>query len=282
MTLKKSEEAISPVIGVMLMLAVTLIIAVAVVTISTGLATDTKTAPNAVLEVEIDRCVVVFPPYEDGSAGLFGPDLSITHISGDPLPTSELELHFSWTHDVVDGGGNTVECSHSSKYDTSLRSTTSWGSKVVPMYMKFTSTSSSHPWGVDFGTKDAVLTSGKKIFTHSDFLYSDYYSVDATVNFGSEFMDTVLGNDEFKSSTMGYSSADDGIYYYYPPEIYNAYRPHSDGACPVVIGAVGGIIDHLPEGTPINVKIIHSPSNKPIYNKVVHVKETYKFVEEEY
>ena len=47
----RKDDAISPVVGVMLMLVVTIVIAAVVVMFSTGLAGDTKTTPTALFEV---------------------------------------------------------------------------------------------------------------------------------------------------------------------------------------------------------------------------------------
>ena len=48
------EDAVSPVIGVMLMLVVTIIIAAVVAAFAGGLATDAERAPSAVLKAEVD------------------------------------------------------------------------------------------------------------------------------------------------------------------------------------------------------------------------------------
>jgi len=277
MIVKKSDDAVSPVIGVMLILVVTIVIAAVVAAVSTGMVTDTKTAPNVALDVVIDRSVVVFPPYEgSGDGGLFGPDLIITHISGDPIPTSDLELHFSWTHEGVGG-----KCSHSSMYSVENSGEVYGGGATGthPMYMKATSPYSSWASSVYFGHENAILTQGKQFFTHSDYLCSDYSSPHATVNFGSPFMDFVFDNGYPTASTA--LSGESSEYYHYPAEIYNYYKPYDDTGYPIVVGNTGGIMDHLPEGTPVEVTIIHIPSNKPIYNKVVYVKESYKFTEVE-
>ena len=53
--MKKSnkEDAVSPVIGVMLMLVVTIVIAAVVAAFAGGLATDTESAPVAVLDADV-------------------------------------------------------------------------------------------------------------------------------------------------------------------------------------------------------------------------------------
>ena len=50
---EQKDDAVSPVVGVMLMLVVTIIIAAIVAAMSSGLAVSTERAPNAVLKAEV-------------------------------------------------------------------------------------------------------------------------------------------------------------------------------------------------------------------------------------
>ena len=54
--MKKSnkEDAVSPVIGVMLMLVVTIVIAAVVAAFASGMATSTETAPSVILKANVD------------------------------------------------------------------------------------------------------------------------------------------------------------------------------------------------------------------------------------
>ena len=72
--LKKKEDAVSPVIGVMLMLVVTIVIAAVVAAFAGGLATETESAPVAVLDADV---------YETG------PKLVLRSLSGDALKLEE-------------------------------------------------------------------------------------------------------------------------------------------------------------------------------------------------
>lgn len=95
MTQKKSDDAVSPVIGVMLMVVITVVIAGVIAAFGTGMVGNTETAPSAVLEVEI----INFDKMMDGGnyPNLMAPDFRITHLSGDPIDTGDIELRFSWT-----------------------------------------------------------------------------------------------------------------------------------------------------------------------------------------
>ena len=80
----KTEEGVSPVVGVMLMLSVTVIIA-AIVSAAAGSFSGTREkAPSTILEVHF---------YENRSYGSFSaPAMTIEHISGSPLLTKDLSI----------------------------------------------------------------------------------------------------------------------------------------------------------------------------------------------
>ena len=78
----KNEDAVSPVIGVMLMLVVTVVIAAVVVTFSTGLAGNTGTTPTALFEVS-DAQV--------GEGDILG-YVNIRHKGGDVISLEEIQV----------------------------------------------------------------------------------------------------------------------------------------------------------------------------------------------
>ena len=79
-----TEEGVSPVVGVMLMLAVTVIIAAIVSAAAGGLSGTEKKAPSVVLEVHY---------YDNLSYGSFSvPAMKIEHVSGNPLQTKDLSI----------------------------------------------------------------------------------------------------------------------------------------------------------------------------------------------
>lgn len=91
----RSEEAVSPVVGVMLMLVVTIIIAAVVSSFAGGLATSTEKAPNAVLDVKIYEQYTNALPY----MGTYNyPSFQIKMLGGETLDTSKMKLKFSWTN----------------------------------------------------------------------------------------------------------------------------------------------------------------------------------------
>ena len=233
MNLKKSDDAISPVIGVMLMLVITVVIAAVITTFATGIVTDTEPAPTAVLDVKIKSNVQVLQ--DEIHAGLTGPDFWITHVSGDSIDTRDIEIRTSWT----DQYGNYHQSSYSAAEfkkghpngvagnsdPESVRKQTMYA-KVKGSFSntEYESNSPNYYFG------DAILTPGIKLTATADYL-----TLDAN-NMRSPFMDVI-----FDSS--GKYLDDNKL----------------------------GIMKYLPKGTAVNVMILHVPSNKAIYDKEVTV-----------
>lgn len=94
-----NSEAVSPVIGVMLMLVVTIIVAAAVSAFAGGFASDQKKTPVAQIDVQL-------------KAGQDYPRLVFTHLGGDPLKTRDLKIitYFQGyqSYSGAAGGGRTV------------------------------------------------------------------------------------------------------------------------------------------------------------------------------
>jgi len=90
--LKRTDEhAVSPVVGVMLMLVVTIIIAAVVSAFSGGLATGKEKAPQASLETHIT--------FGDSMmTGTAGPVFIMKHMGGDPINTQNVKLVTSWVN----------------------------------------------------------------------------------------------------------------------------------------------------------------------------------------
>lgn len=91
------EHAVSPVVGVMLMLVVTIIIAAVVSAFSGGLAGSQQKAPNAVLDVHIHALenLGAMPPWGNG---YYTSSMTISQVSGESLPTKDLKIMTSFTN----------------------------------------------------------------------------------------------------------------------------------------------------------------------------------------
>ena len=79
---EKKEDAVSPVIGVMLMLVVTIVIAAVVAAFAGGLGSDVEMAPTAALNIDV---------YSDG-------DIKVEHLSGEALVTNEISIKVTDTN----------------------------------------------------------------------------------------------------------------------------------------------------------------------------------------
>jgi len=81
----RNEDAVSPVIGVMLMLVVTVVIAAVVVMFSTGLAGSTETTPTALFEVS-------YTGTWNGDMGSELANVGLRHKGGDVIPLKDLQI----------------------------------------------------------------------------------------------------------------------------------------------------------------------------------------------
>ena len=299
---KKSDDAISPVIGVMLMLVVTVVIAAAVTIFATGVVGETEAAPVAVLDVEILSSV-------EALEGMKGPELFITHLSGEAVDTKDIELRFSWTDD-------TCGKSHYSTYSADgfeKEVGTGYAGRSQALYVKSTMKHDRTEYGSGnlnhyFG--DVILTPGLKLTATSEFLSG--YS-----NTGSPFMDYVFDNYN-KNGAQASGSANPTLHSEYCYECMEAQgesewcpftgshpftyihngetrTPDINTHCSKCAGASqlhtiqeciemncyecydssaglsGGIMTHLQKGTAVDVMIIHIPSGKAIYDNTVIV-----------
>jgi len=86
----QEEHAVSPVVGVMLMLVVTIIIAAVVSAFAGGLSSGTQKAPQAVIEATMDR--------GDHGMGTVNTSIDFKLVSGDPLITNDLAIITYYTN----------------------------------------------------------------------------------------------------------------------------------------------------------------------------------------
>jgi archaeal type IV pilus assembly protein PilA len=84
----RNDHGVSPVVGVMLMLSVTVIIAAIVSAAAGGLSGSEKKAPSAILEVHFYEN----RSYGDSDNPFYVNAMTIEHISGNPLQTKDLSI----------------------------------------------------------------------------------------------------------------------------------------------------------------------------------------------
>ena len=238
---KKSDDAVSPVIGVMLMIVITIVVAGVVGAFGTGMIGETESAPNVVLDVKIMSNFAALPDEIHGD--LSGPDFQIRHVSGDPLDTGDIEIQIAWT----DQSGNFHDSTYSAaeykkekpEGQGSTAGTTA-GVRMQPMYMKVENGVIGHDAnaytyrssGQDYYFGDVILTPGLRVTASTDMLKG------TTKCLGSIFMDIIFNDGEIITTNV-----------------------ESDA----------GIMKYMPAGTPVEITILHIPSNTIIYEKEVIV-----------
>ena len=127
---QRKEDAVSPVIGVMLMLVVTIVIAAVVVGFSTGLAGSTKTTPNALFEIEYIQLVdnpKVPSEYRTALAN-FG----IKHKGGDPIPLEDIQLTLEKTGIGTAGVDGIIQILKPQKGDKDYNNMVMSGTSISP------------------------------------------------------------------------------------------------------------------------------------------------------
>lgn len=212
MTRKKSEDAVSPVIGVMLMLVVVIVVGAVVTVFATGLVGDTEVAPVAKLEVEIISDEVVYGTAPGGSVMNQGtaPTLHLTHVSGDPVDTADLKLSFAWDCEVH--GHHTSTYQYSEKFGSGygtgggvqeafgLKSLTeiyvpaNYGAYIQPLYINY-GMDAKNSYGVSvmdgayFG--DHVLKRGETMMAYDLHLL---VAKDGVEHAGNPAMDALFNN----------------------------------------------------------------------------------------
>lgn len=107
--LNRDEKAVSPVIGVMLMIVVTVILAAAVSSYASGVFTVAEKPPNAVFTVSLVKDME--PP---GMAGYTVSYLSIEQVSGDSISTKNLKIVTEWKGNITEVLPNSMNTNYTS------------------------------------------------------------------------------------------------------------------------------------------------------------------------
>ena len=225
------------------MLVVTIVVAGVIAVFATGMAGNTETAPNVILDVKIMNSFEALAHEKGGS--LSGPDFQIRHISGDPLDTEDIEIQMAWT----DQNGNYHYSTYSAaefKQQNEEIGSEAIGVRKQPMYVKTPVPKGDYTYGSEhsntdkasynFYFGDAVLTPGLSLTASAEFLQMETGKV--INNKGSWFMDAIFNNGNVLTND-----------------------PTTEK----------GIMEYLPAGTQVEITILHIPSDTIIYEKEVVV-----------
>ena len=187
MTRKNGEDGVSPIVGVMLMLVVTIIIAAVVSAFAGASVTGTQKAPSANVDIHVKNG-------GDSSNSYFS--MKVLGVS-EPIPTKNLKVVTSWTTtDRATGGaltgGNSTYAGKSNVYVPGETSVFTGSNITVPTgYGSGVSdwaNSTYHPQNAQWG--NFALTSGTAT---SDSPASDYSSYSYTSHTGIDSMQALLG-----------------------------------------------------------------------------------------
>ena len=102
--LNKKEDAVSPVIGVMLMLVVTIVIAAVVAAFAGGLATETEATPIVVLDADVyeTSSKLVLRSLSGDNLNAADTSIKVNSLEGAPLATGKLTVSGYLTPGMTD------------------------------------------------------------------------------------------------------------------------------------------------------------------------------------
>ena len=228
----KNTEAVSPVVGVMLMLVVTIIIAAVVSAFAGGIASNQQKAPTGTFE-----CTIV----NDGTWGGSGFNLEVKAVS-EPIPTKDIKITTSWRS--ADGFSNTTTITGPVIGDDSKLNT------------HYNNSFNKYQSPLGFGAHiENWQASG-------NYVKSQYYG-NYTLLAGTTMHNSPYG---WSAAYGGYGVSSDTHYKYTDGSKY-VYSRDVDG----VQAILGYNWYHLMPGEKVNVKLTHIPTGAVIFEKDVPV-----------
>jgi len=229
-----SDHAVSPVVGVMLMLVVTIIIAAVVSAFAGGMASGKEKAPQVSLDCRITSG-------DSMMTGTAGPVFVMKHMGGDPVNTKNVKLVTSW----VNATGI---------YNVQSTVAPSWNSTDKETY---------YSKGAVTGESNYTLSS---LNTHYSAWGGEvYYNVPYLVIAGQ----TPSTGDEFKDTPLWF-----GNYVFKAGDVIKADTDNTVGGSVAGQNLATPIIKYgelLARNDIVNIKLIDLKSGTTIYDKNVNV-----------
>lgn len=233
---KDASDAVSPVVGVMLMLVVVIIIAALVSAFAGSLVTGQKKAPTATMDISVAN---------EGHGYLNGLYFKVTGVS-EPIPTKDVKLVTSWkAQDGTVGGATILPWTPGKAPNVNISD--AWWEKY-----------SYAPCGYGPGINWSKSSQGE----NSNQWWGNYTLIPGVASQSQSAFD----------SHGGYGSrGTTGEFHYYQYVNYanewGDYATDTDGA----MATLGANWYHLRPGDTVNVKFIHIPTGKTIVDKDVLV-----------
>jgi len=190
--LKKRTDGVSPVVGVMLMLVVTIIIAAVVATFASGLVTEQVKAPTIVVDTQILS-------EETDHYYAYGSFKMEIVSTSEPIPSKDLKLITKWTNKSgITGGNSTIAGTVNTNYSTySYNSPLGFGTGVSGTV----NTSGSYPTTQWFGNYS--LQAGTTLQNNGAGVGWDATAGRYTSHQAGDALDAILGDTWSDSLTKG-------------------------------------------------------------------------------
>jgi len=237
---KSRDAGVSPVVGVMLMLVVTIIIAAVVSAYSGGLTSGQKDAPKMSAEVQIRNSGT----WTQTSGFL----MTITATS-EPIPTKDLKIITTWVASDGTRGGANATAVIPGQQTNSHQGSPSGGTPMayqVPV---------GYGPGITGQQSTSSITVDGVSTTYPSQAFGNYSWVGGTSM--KNTASSAYGNSNYGSAQWEYADAVGG------------WDPDTDVDGPQAI--LGKTWNHLRPGDIVNFKVYHIPSAKIIYNKDIIV-----------
>lgn len=234
---KSRDAGVSPVIGVMLMLVVTIIIAAVVSAFAGGMTEGAKKAPTASMNIRISN---------DGTWGGSNFDVNILAVS-EAIPTKDVKIVTEWKNSSGSRGGATI-----TGPDLTTGGNTKYSTKIGDSWAyNYTS-----PLGFGPGVSEWIASGNYKLPQY----YGNY---------------SLMAGTSMHNSAAGYTAVYGG--YGISPDTRYTYSAGSynlgpgQGGVDAMMAILGNTWYTLRPGDIVNVKFIHIPSGQVIYEANVPV-----------
>jgi FlaG/FlaF family flagellin (archaellin) len=262
-TEKKGEEAVSPVVGVMLMLVVTIIIAAVVSGFAGNLVSGQQKSPTLSMNVKIAN-----------TGGYVGSGFSANVVSvSEPIKTSNIKIVTSWTTTMKNG--TSVDLVGTSLYNMATGTLFTGGNTSLPNTPNINMNPGMNIAGVwsnvtvPFGIGEGIAnTNPTSCFSYNSSWFGQY-TLQPGVNLFAYPYGTASG-----SAVGGYpGQADNCGYNGAVPYSYVSGTDYVSGYVDPMAAVLGTGWENLRAGDIVHFKVIYTPTGATIFSKDVAVTE---------
>ncbi|MGB7993385.1 type IV pilin N-terminal domain-containing protein [Methanoregula sp.] len=264
MTQKKGEDAVSPVVGVMLMLVVTIIIAAVVSAFAGGLVGGQSKSPTLSMDVKV---------INTGSyigSGFFA---NVNSVS-EPIATSQIKIVTSWSTTMK----NNVDAGLSaSQENVPVGTMFTGGNTSLPSTPNMNLPNTGWMWGASASVPNDVAPFGMGAEVSSDptcpYTYPQSQFGNYTLQQGVDLFATPFGTTGGEAMAGAPGQADTSGYNGHTPYVYSAGTDFTQGSIDSTMAVLGFGWDQLRPGDIVHVNVIYTPTGTKIFSKDVPVTE---------